>query len=220
MNTLFSAELKAELQRRGLVAVLVVDDAADAVPLARALLAGGVSIMELTLRTPAALDALQAIREHVPEMIAGIGTILTPDQAAAARRAGAAFGVAPGMNPRVAARARDVGLPFAPGIATPSDIEAALEFGCRLLKFFPAETAGGIRHLKALAAPYAHLDLRYMPLGGLTLDNIAAYLALPCVTAVGGSWLAPRPAIRSRDWAAITRNAAQATAAIAAIRRA
>lgn len=220
MNTLFSAELNAELERCGLVAVLVVDDAADAVPLARALLAGGVSIMELTLRTPAALDALQAIREHVPEMMAGIGTILTPDQAAAAKQAGAAFGVAPGMNPRVVARAREVGLPFAPGIVTPSDIEAALEFGCRLLKFFPAETAGGVRHLKALAAPYAHLDLRYMPLGGLTLDNLAAYFALPCVAAVGGSWLAPRPAIRSRDWATITRHSAQATAAIAAIRRA
>ncbi len=219
MIHLFADELKAKINACGIIAVLVVDKADDAVPLARALLAGGVAIMELTLRTPDALEALKRIKAEVPEMMAGIGTIITPAQVLAAKAAGAVFGVAPGMNPRVVAQAKEAGLPFAPGIATPSDIEAALEFGCRILKFFPAESCGGIRHLKSIYAPYAHLGLKFIPLGGLTHENFGAYLELPAVTAVGGSWLAPRDAIRKNDWQTITRNATTAVAAIATIRR-
>lgn len=208
MNSpLFDSALADKMSAAGVVAVLIIDDANDAVPLARALWAGGIEVMELTLRTPAALDALRAIRREVPEMTAGIGTILTIDQLQAARQAGAAFGVSPGCNPRLLAAAREAGFSFGPGVATPSDIESALEHGCRLLKFFPAEQLGGLPYLRAMAAPYAHLGLRYIPLGGLTAANAAAYLQDPLIAAIGGSWIAPREAIKACDWPAIESNA-------------
>lgn len=208
MNSpLFDASLADKVAAAGVVAVLIIDDASDAVPLARALLAGGIEVMELTLRTPAALDALRAIRRAVPEMTAGIGTILTLDQLHAARQAGAAFGVSPGGNPRLLAAAREAGFSFGPGVATPSDIESALEHGCRLLKFFPAEQLGGLPYLRAMAAPYTHLGLRYIPLGGLTAANAATYLQDPLIAAIGGSWIAPREAIKARDWSTIESNA-------------
>jgi 2-dehydro-3-deoxyphosphogluconate aldolase/(4S)-4-hydroxy-2-oxoglutarate aldolase len=179
--------------------------------LAHALLEGGIEIMELTLRTPAAVGALKRIIAEVPEMTAGIGTILTPEQAQDVKNAGAVFGVSPGLNPRVLAKSKEIGLPFAPGISTPSDIEAAIEQGCRLLKFFPAETNGGLKHLKSMAAPYMHLDLKFIPLGGLNQDNFASYLADPSVMAVGGSWIAKRDVIKAKDWKTITENARNAT---------
>ena len=204
---LFDPSLADQISAARVVAVLVVDDAPDAVPLARALLAGGVEVMELTLRTPAALDALRAIRREVPEMTAGIGTILTVDQLHAAQAAGAAFGVSPGCNPRLLAAARGAGFSFGPGVATPGDIEAALEHGAQLLKFFPAEQLGGLPYLRAMAAPYAHLGLRYLPLGGLTAANAGHYLGDPLIAAIGGSWIAPREAIKARDWPTIEANA-------------
>ena len=219
MSTQFPDELSTRIYRAGAIAVLVVDRVEDAVPLARALLDGGIDVMELTLRTPTAIDALRRVRAEVPRMLAGIGTILQPQQVRDAAAAGAAFGVAPGMNPRVVAEAGRLGLPFAPGVVTPSDIEQALEYGCRLLKFFPAEPAGGLRYLKAIAAPYAHADLRYIPLGGLTLDDLERYLADPLVHAVGGSWLAPRELIQSRDWLRITENARRAAEIVRRVRR-
>lgn len=215
---LFDPQLAEKISKSGIAAVLVIDEAKDAVPLARALLDGGVNVMELTLRTPAALDALVAIRGEVPEMIAGIGTILTVDQLHAARAAGAAFGVSPGCNPRLLAAAREVGMSFGPGIATPSDIECALEHGCRLLKFFPAEQLGGLSYLRAMAAPYAHLGLRYIPLGGLTAANAGSYLADPLIAAIGGSWIAPREAIKANDWATITANARGASGLVSSRR--
>jgi 2-dehydro-3-deoxyphosphogluconate aldolase/(4S)-4-hydroxy-2-oxoglutarate aldolase len=198
--------------------VLVVDRVEDAVPLAEALYAGGVGVMELTLRTPAALDALKAIRAGVPDMIAGVGTILTPDQVLQARDCGAAFGVAPGMNPRVLTAAAEAGLSFAPGVLTPTDIEHALEFGCRLMKFFPCEVSGGLAYLKNIAAPYAHLGVRYIPLGGLNEKNMATYLSDPLVGALGGSWLAPRELIQQGDWSAITARAQAATQIIQSLK--
>lgn len=209
---LFNQALADKISAARVVAVLIVDDANDAVPLARALLSGGVDVMELTLRTPAALDALRAIRRDVPEMVAGIGTILSVEQLHAAREAGAAFGVSPGCNPRLLAAARDAGFSFAPGIATPTDIEVAIEQGCRLLKFFPAEQLGGLPYLRAMAAPYAHLGLRYIPLGGLTAFNAGIYLNDPLIAAIGGSWIAPREAIKANDWASIASNARAAVA--------
>src|SRR5262245_58576804 len=154
MSPLFDSELSRRISRGGIVAVLILDRVEDAVPVARALLEGGVNAIELTFRTPAALEALKQVRAEVPDMIVGAGTILTPEQVRLAKEAGAHFGVAPGMNARVLAAARDAGLSFAPGIATPSDIEAALEHGCQLLKFFPAEPCGGLSYLNAIAAPY------------------------------------------------------------------
>ena len=218
MKEIFSEKLTGRIEACGVIAVLVIDRVEDAVPLAKALLAGGIDVMELTLRTPAAIEALKEIKRNVPEMIAGIGTILTPEQVMEAKAAGAEFGVAPGMNSRVVAKAKEAGLPFAPGICTPSDIEAALEHGCRLLKFFPAETSGGLKHLKNMSAPYVHLGLKFIPLGGLDQNNLASYLADPSVAAVGGSWIAKRETIKANDWAAITAAAAKATETVKAIR--
>ncbi len=200
-------EMQQRIWRSGVVAVLVVDRVEDAVPLASALLDGGVDIMELTLRTPAAIDALRAVKANVPQMLAGVGTILTVDQVHQVVNAGAAFGVAPGTNANVVRAAQAAGLPFMPGIVTPSDIEQALECDCRELKFFPAEPSGGLSYLKNIAAPYAHLNVRYIPLGGLTLANARNYLEDPQVLAVGGSWIAKREQIERREWETIAKNA-------------
>lgn len=216
MNT---EEIMARMQRTGVIAVLVLDRVEDAVPLARALLAGGVDLMELTLRTPVAVEALRRIVGEVPEMLAGMGTVLTPEQVQAVKAAGAAFGVAPGTNPRVIRAAAEAGLPFAPGVVTPTDIEHAVECGCRLLKFFPAETSGGLKHLKYMAAPFAHLNVRFIPLGGLDLTNLEKYLRDPLIQAVGGSWIAPRDLIQQQAWSRITDNARQATQLVQRIRQ-
>jgi 2-dehydro-3-deoxyphosphogluconate aldolase / (4S)-4-hydroxy-2-oxoglutarate aldolase len=205
---MFPELLIKRLHEAGIVAVTVVENAAAAVPLARALFAGGIEVMELTLRTPAALGALRAIRAEVPEMVVGAGTVLTAEQACDCKAAGAAFAVAPGTSPRTIEAAKDCGLPFAPGVMTPSDIEMAIGFGCRMLKYFPAATAGGLAHLKNIAGPYAHLKLRFMPTGGLSLDSLPTYLESPLVAAVGGSWLAKADEISARDWPKITANAA------------
>ena len=218
MKDTFSADLWKQVARKAVVAVLVVDRAQDAVPLARALVQGGVTAMELTLRTPVAVDALRAIRREVPAMLAGIGTILTVDQVAQVKEAGAAFGVSPGCNPRVIRAAQEAGLDFAPGIATPTEIEVALEHGCRLLKLFPAEPMGGLPYLKSAAAPYLHLGLQFIPLGGVAPGNAGAWLADPLIAAIGGSWLAPRELIKAGRWAEIASNASEAMAIARAAR--
>lgn len=213
-----TAALHQRLHRSGVIAVLVIDATDDAVPVARALLAGGVDCIELTLRTPVAMTALRRIRAEVPELVVGVGTILTPQQVNEVQAAGAAFGVAPGLNPRVVAEAQRVELPFSPGICTPSDIELALEHGCRLLKFFPAEPSGGLPYLRAIAAPYAHLGVKYIPLGGVSAGNAEQYLKEPAVHALGGSWLAPRELIQRKDWPAITANASAVSAIVKRVR--
>lgn len=218
VTNIFPSELAARIERAGIIAVLIIDRVEDAVPLAKALLDGGVDVMELTLRTDAALGALKEIRANVPEMLAGVGTILTPAQVAEVKAAGAGFGVSPGFNRRVVDAALAEGLPFAPGVATPSDVEAALESGCRLLKFFPCEPSGGLPFLKAMAAPYLHLGVKFVPLGGLNAKNMGTYLADPLISAVGGSWLAPKDAISSGNWSAITGLAREAKTNIAAAR--
>jgi len=203
---------------RGVVAVLMIDRVEDAVPVAHALLEGGVDVMELTLRTDAAMGALQRVKADVPEMLAGVGTILIPAQVEEVREAGADFGVAPGMNPRVLQAAQGAGLPFAPGIMTPTDIEAAIEFGCQVLKFFPASSSGGLAHLKNIAAPYQHLGIKYIPLGGINQANMGDYLSNPMIAAIGGSWLASKALIAEKNWQAITDNAKAAVAAVAEAR--
>jgi 2-dehydro-3-deoxyphosphogluconate aldolase/(4S)-4-hydroxy-2-oxoglutarate aldolase len=218
MSSQFPAEVLERIRDTAVVAVLVVDEAKHAVPLARALLEGGIGAMELTLRTPAALDALRAVVAEVPEMLPGIGTILAPQQVVQVKESGAAFGVAPGLNRRVVEEAKRVGLPFAPGVATPSDLEAALELGCRDVKFFPAEPSGGLAYLKSMAAPYAHLGVSFIPLGGLKTENLEQYLRSPLVTAVGGSWLAPRHLVSQEDWSAITQRAAKAAEIVKNVR--
>ncbi|HQW29462.1 MAG TPA: bifunctional 4-hydroxy-2-oxoglutarate aldolase/2-dehydro-3-deoxy-phosphogluconate aldolase [Verrucomicrobiales bacterium] len=197
-----------------IIAVLVIDDAAAALPVAESLLAGGVTAMELTLRTSAALEAAARIREACPEMMVGIGTILFPDQVEAALAAGASFGVSPGVNPAIIRQAKAVDLPFGPGIMTPTDIDMAIQEGCRLLKFFPAESSGGLAHLKNIAAPYAHLGPKFIPLGGVSLANMMTYLNSDLIAAVGGSWLAPRDLIQQQDWKKIENNAREAISAL------
>lgn len=211
MTNAFPAPLRDQIQRAGVIAVLMIDRAEDAVPLARALLAGGVNGIELTLRTEAALESLRRIRAEVPEMTVGVGTILTQGQVNDAKEAGAAFGVAPGMNPRVVAEANRIGLPFAPGVCTPTDIEMAVEAGCRVLKFFPCEPCGGLPYLRTIAAPFMHLGVQFIPLGGVNAANAATYLKEPSVLALGGSWLAPKDLIAKGGWPAITALAAEIT---------
>jgi len=193
------------------VAVVVIDVAEDAVPLMKALMAGGVSAIELTLRTPAALEALERIRAEMPEILPGIGTILNTEQVRAVKERGAAFGVAPGLNSSVVNAAKELNLPFAPGVMTPSEIEAAYALGCTVMKLFPSEPVGGLNYLRNINAPYAHLGIKYIPLGGLSLENLQAYLECPEVLAIGGSWLAPRKLIQEKDWNAISKNCEKAT---------
>ncbi len=210
---LFPPELRSRLRSAGVVAVLVVDDADQAVPLARTLVGAGVDVMELALRTPASIEALARIAREVPEMLAGAGTVLRPEQVTEASERGAAFIVTPGTNRAVIEAALARGVPIAPGIAVPSDIETGLEYGCRLLKFFPAEPQGGLPYLRAINAPYAHLGVEYIPLGGLSEANCRTYLAEKSIIAVGGSWIAPRERIAAGDWKGIGEAAARAAAA-------
>lgn len=214
----FNPTLAEKIKKTGIIAVLVIDDASKAVKLAEVLLENGIGAMELTLRTNAAIDALKQIRKHVPQMIAGCGTVLTPEQVDQVRDAGAEFAVAPGLNRRVVERALELGLSYAPGIVTPSDIELAVELGCRMLKFFPAETSGGLKHLKAMSAPYMHLGLSFIPLGGLSAANAKTYIECPLVGAIGGSWIASREAIAANDWTTIAKNAAEAVAIVKSVR--
>ncbi len=206
-QSIFPEELASSIRKARIVAVVVIDSAEDALPLADALLEGGIYAMELTLRTPAALEAIRRIKAERPEILVGAGTVLTPAQVAETAAAGAAFAVAPGLNPEVVKAAAAYSLPFAPGIATPSDIEHALSLGCHLLKLFPAEPCGGIPYLQSISAPYAHLGLEFIPLGGLTNENFTAWLKLDCVSAVGGSWIAPRKDIQQHNWHAIAATA-------------
>jgi len=202
-----SPDIIKKIDDAGIVAVLVVDELKHAVPLARALLSGGVNAIELTLRTPVALEAGRVIKKELPEITLGFGTVLTTEQVKAVADVGADFAVAPGCNPRVIAEAFKQGLSFAPGVMTPTDIEMALEQGCQVLKYFPAETSGGMNHLVNMVAPYQYLGPKFIPLGGLNFENARGYLESTLITAIGGSWVAKRPLIQSENWDAITDNA-------------
>lgn len=199
--------MRAQLAASRAIATVTVENVDDAKPLAEALLAGGIKAVEITMRTPAALQVMQVIAENYSEMLVMAGTVITPTQVRQVQDAGASCAVAPGMNARVVQAALDAQLPFAPGIATPSEIEHALEFGCDILKLFPAEPMGGLAYLKNMQAPYAHLGLQFIPLGGLTADNAEDYLKEDIILAVGGSWIASASAIREGDWAGITQRA-------------
>jgi|LauGreDrversion4_2_1035121.scaffolds.fasta_scaffold08917_6 2-dehydro-3-deoxyphosphogluconate aldolase/(4S)-4-hydroxy-2-oxoglutarate aldolase len=207
MNLTFPEPWCTRLQSTGAVAVVIIDEPRHAEPLAAALLEGGIDLIELTLRTPSALEGIRRIRQAFPTVGIGAGTLLEPAQVQAAVEAGATFGVAPGLNPDVVRAARDCGLPFAPGVCTPSEIERALGLGCGLLKYFPAETLGGARHLRITTSPFSHLGVRYMPLGGITLQTAESYLREPSVIALGGSWIAPRELITGGNWGLIRENA-------------
>ena len=201
-----------ELLKRPIVPVIVIENANDAEPLAEALLAGGIDVIEVTFRTAAAADAITRINKAFPDMLLGAGTVLSPEQADQAIDAGAGFGLAPGLNPDVVSRFQSRGGVFIPGVMTPSEIEKALTLGCELLKFFPAENAGGLATLKALSGPYAVTGVKFCPTGGVNLANMTDYLALPIVASIGGSWIATKQQIGQKDWKAITRQASEALA--------
>ena len=184
------------------IPVIVLHDVRHAVPMARALVAGGIRMLEVTLRTPQALDCMRAIASEVPEAVVGAGTVRSPADAEAAARAGARFAVSPGFTPAVGRACRDQGLPLLPGVATGSEIMAAQEEGHAALKFFPALQAGGAAMLKAWNGPFG--DVVFCPTGGISPGNAADFLALPNVACVGGSWLVPGDALAQGDWARIT----------------
>ncbi|MBQ1095530.1 bifunctional 4-hydroxy-2-oxoglutarate aldolase/2-dehydro-3-deoxy-phosphogluconate aldolase [Streptomyces sp. BB1-1-1] len=190
------------------VPVVVVDDLADAVPLARALVAGGLPAIEVTLRTPVALDAIRAIAGEVPGAVVGAGTVITPGQVGDVVAAGARFLVSPGWTDVLLEAMRASGVPFLPGVSTTSEVVALLERGVREMKFFPAEAAGGTAYLKALAAPLP--QARFCPTGGITPGSAPEYLALPNVGCVGGSWMLPKDAVADRDWGRVERLAREA----------
>ncbi len=196
-----------------IVPVVVLDDAASAEPLAEALLAGGLDLVEITFRTAAAGESIRRIASAFPEMLVGAGTLLDAEQVKQARDAGAVFGLAPGLNPAVAAAARDCGLRFIPGVMTPGEIEHALSLDFRLLKFFPAGAAGGPSMLKALAGPYGHTGVKFIPTGGVSAENLADYLKIPVVAAAGGSWMVDKALVNEGRWKEITRLTSEALAA-------
>lgn len=192
------------------IPVIVLHDVRHAVPMARALVAGGIRMLEVTLRTPQALDCMRAIASEVPEAVVGAGTVRSAADAEAAARAGARFAVSPGFTPAVGRACRDQGLPLLPGVATGSEIMLAQEEGHAALKFFPALQAGGAAMLKAWSGPFG--DVVFCPTGGISPGNAAEFLALPNVACVGGSWLVPGDALAQGDWARITRLAREAAA--------
>jgi 2-dehydro-3-deoxyphosphogluconate aldolase / (4S)-4-hydroxy-2-oxoglutarate aldolase len=184
------------------IPVIVLDDATRAVDLARACVAGGITLLEVTLRTGAGLDSIRRIAAEVPDAVVGAGTVLNARDIEAVAAAGARFAVSPGFSPALAAAAREHGIDLMPGVATASEIMAAMAEGLSLLKFFPAAQAGGLAMLKAFAGPFP--AVRFCPTGGIGIDDAPAYLALPNVVAVGGSWLAPPASVAAGDWAGIT----------------
>jgi len=199
------------LQQR-LVCVAVIDRTEDAAPLAEALMAGGLNCIEVTFRTAGAAESIRDIRNKVPQITVGAGTLLTPDNVRQAVDAGAQFGVSPGLSEAVSRAARDHNLPLFPGVVTPSEILRAIEWGWHHLKFFPAETFGGVNALKALIGPFGHTGIKFIPTGGITAATLPNYLAMPQVAAVGGSWMAERKLVAERAWDKVTALTAAAVA--------
>ena len=206
------------LKKAGIIPVIVIEDEAQAVPLARALVKGGLPVLEVTFRTKAAAGAIAAIAREVPEAVVGAGTLLTPAMVKAAKAAGATFGVAPGFDPVVVQAAKDADLPFCPGVATASELSQALTAGAPMVKFFPAEAAGGVKMIKNLLGAFRFTGVKFMPTGGVNLSNVGEYLAVPEIVCCGGTWIVPKDALARGDWAAIARLAAEAAAAVRAAR--
>lgn len=205
-----ASRLSALLARTPVVPVVVIDDASDAVPVARALVAGGLPVVEITLRTSAAVKAISAVAAHVPEAHVGAGTVLSGQQARTAVAVGARFIVSPGLDEGVVSVANELSVPVMPGVTTPSEVQRAWNLGLRVLKYFPASLAGGIPMLRALGAVFR--DVKFIPTGGISAKNLRDYLEVPSVTACGGSWLTPSSAIASGAYGEITRLAAEANA--------
>jgi len=206
------------LGKAGIIPVIVIEKEEQAVPLARALVKGGLPVLEVTFRTKAAAAAIAAIKREVPEAILGAGTLLTPQMVKDAKAAGAVFGVAPGFDPVVLAAAKEENLPMCPGIATASELSQALTAGCKMVKFFPAEAAGGVNMIKNFLGAFRFTGVKFMPTGGVKLANVADYLSVPEIVCCGGTWIVPKDALAANDWAAIGKLAADAAALVRKIR--
>lgn len=203
----------------GVVPVITIDSPANALPLADALIQGGLSVIEVTFRTPAAAEVIQKIANQRPEIIVGAGTVLSSETLKIAADAGARFGVAPGLNPETVKAAQKMGFPFIPGIASPSEIELGLSLGCKLLKFFPAGALGGAKLLSAFSAPFKHTGVRFMPTGGVKLENLSEYISLPTVAAAGGTWIAKSSDISAGNWTEISKRCKEAVAQVKKVRQ-
>jgi 2-dehydro-3-deoxyphosphogluconate aldolase / (4S)-4-hydroxy-2-oxoglutarate aldolase len=200
------SEVYRGIARHRVIPVIAIDEAQHALPLADALIEGGLPVAEITFRTRAAASVLRQLRDERPQLMLGAGTVLDRESMHLALDCGARFALAPGFNPAVAAAALEIGLPFLPGVATPSELEQAMSLGFKVLKFFPAGDAGGARMLRSLSAPYGHTGVRFIPTGGVTPDNLAEYLSVPTVIAVGGTWIASRETIKAEKWETIRDN--------------
>ncbi len=205
MDAYNSEDVFDRIRKEKIIATVVLDDLDQALPLAETLFDAGIHCIELTLRTDCALKAIENIANKLPQILIGAGTVITQEQLLNAKEAGANFAVSPGINVAVLEKAQDLQFPFSPGVLTPSDIQIVLDYGYKHLKFFPAEPFGGIHYLKCMAAPYIHMGVRFIPLGGIDESNFLCYLKEDLVTAVGGSWIAPRAKIADRDWGGITK---------------
>jgi len=210
--------IEQELARHVVIPVIAIENTQAAIALTDALLEGGLPVVEITFRTSVAAEVIQTICRDRPNMVVGAGTILSVENLELAKRCGAKFGVAPGTNPQVVKRAAELRLPFVPGVATPSEIEHALALGCRCLKFFPAEAAGGAAMLAALSAPYQHTGVKFIPTGGVNPKNLADYLSLDTVIAVGGTWLAKKEDIAAGQWPQIRTRCREAAELVHKIR--
>lgn len=197
-----------QIHELGIIPVVVLDDAKDAEPLGRALCEGGLPCAEVTFRTAAAEESIRIMAEKFPEMLVGAGTVLTTEQVDRAVAAGAKFIVSPGLNPKVVKYCVDKGIPITPGTANPSDVEAALELGLKVVKFFPAEACGGLKMIKAMAAPYT--EVKFMPTGGINPENVKEYLAFDKIIACGGSWMVKGDLIKAGNFEKIKELVAEA----------
>ncbi|MEM9424143.1 MAG: bifunctional 4-hydroxy-2-oxoglutarate aldolase/2-dehydro-3-deoxy-phosphogluconate aldolase [Spirochaetota bacterium] len=200
-----------KIEKAKLISVLAIERAEDTPYIADALARGGAEVVELLLRTEAAFAALEILlRDYQEQFTISAGTVLSLEQLKKVADLGTPYAVAPGFQAEIVAKAQELGLVFFPGILTPSDIEGTLKFGLKLLKFFPSGAIGGLQYLQTMHAPYAHLGIKYIPLGGVKPDNLAEYIRSPLVAGVGGSWLAPKDIIAAKNWARITQNAQEA----------
>ncbi len=210
-------ELYHQIKETGIIPVVVLDDAKDALPLAKALTEGGLPCAEVTFRTAAAAESIRLMTQHYPEMLVGAGTVLTTEQVDQAIEAGAKFIVSPGLNPRIVKYCQSKSVLMIPGCSNPSDMEQALELGLKVVKFFPAEPAGGLKYIKAVAAPYT--ELSFMPTGGISPANVSEYLAYDRILACGGSWMVKGSLVKEGNFAEITRLTAEAAALAKAARQ-
>jgi 2-dehydro-3-deoxyphosphogluconate aldolase/(4S)-4-hydroxy-2-oxoglutarate aldolase len=211
-------DLQDKLFKTGVLPVIAIESPEQALPLADALIQGGLPVAEITFRTEAAAEVIKILKAERPQLFLGAGTILSVENLVKAQELGALFGVSPGLNPAICRKAQELGFPFFPGVMTPSEIEEGLSFGTRILKFFPAEASGGTAMLKASSAPYAHLGVRFIPTGGVNMKNLEEYLSMKEVLVVGGTWIAKKDMIAQARWPDIRKAASEAVSLVRKLR--